>query len=101
MMRLSIVGTRNPCVTRSFSTACSQAAGSNAGRITRRRPENTELAIVGAAPMPYEVVRRAVDVFPTVGLMNAYGQTESTGSMTYLGPEDHKLDGTPEQNAKK
>ena len=55
----------------------------------------------GAAPMPYEVVRRAVEVFPTVGLMNAYGQTEATGSMTFLGPEDHKMDGTPEENDKK
>jgi len=55
----------------------------------------------GAAPMPYEVVRRAVDVFPTVGLMNAYGQTEATGSMTYLGPDDHKMDGSPEENEKK
>ncbi|MFN8638278.1 MAG: long-chain-fatty-acid--CoA ligase [Dehalococcoidia bacterium] len=55
----------------------------------------------GAAPMPYEVVRRAVDVFPAVDLMNAYGQTEATGSMTYLGPDDHKMNGTPEQNEKK
>jgi acyl-CoA synthetase (AMP-forming)/AMP-acid ligase II len=63
------------------------------------------LITYGAAPMPYEVVRHAVDVFgpqrKNVGLMNAYGQTEATGSMTYLGPDDHRLDGTPEQNAKK
>jgi acyl-CoA synthetase (AMP-forming)/AMP-acid ligase II len=67
-----------------------------------------QLITYGAAPMPYEVVRRAVDVFaPTpknpkgVGLMNAYGQTEATGSMTFLGPDDHRLDGTPEENEKK
>ena len=54
----------------------------------------------GAAPMPYEVVRAACDVFPPkgIGLMNAYGQTEATGSMTFLAPEDHQLDGTPEEN---
>lgn len=47
----------------------------------------------GAAPMPYEVVRRACDVFPPkgVGLINAYGQTESTATLTFLGPEDHDL----------
>ncbi len=47
----------------------------------------------GAAPMPYEVVRRACDVFPPkgVGLTNAYGQTESTATLTFLGPEDHDL----------
>jgi acyl-CoA synthetase (AMP-forming)/AMP-acid ligase II len=64
-----------------------------------------QLITYGAAPMPYEVVRRAVDVFApnakNVGLMNAYGQTEATGSMTFLGPDDHRLDGTPEQNEKK
>ncbi len=55
-----------------------------------------ELIAYGAAPMPYEVVRRAVEVF-SCGLMNAYGQTESTSALTFLGPEDHKLEGTPEQ----
>jgi acyl-CoA synthetase (AMP-forming)/AMP-acid ligase II len=47
----------------------------------------------GAAPMPYEVVRKAVDVFPNVDLNNAYGQTESTSTLTFLGPEDHKIAG--------
>jgi acyl-CoA synthetase (AMP-forming)/AMP-acid ligase II len=47
----------------------------------------------GAAPMPYEVVRRAVDVFPDVDLNNAYGQTESNSTLTFLGPEDHKVAG--------
>src|SRR5690606_24824707 len=61
------------------------------------------LITYGAAPMPYDVVRQAVDVFPPRGidLMNAYGQTEATGSMTFLGPEDHRLDGAPEENEKK
>ncbi len=47
----------------------------------------------GAAPMPYEVVRKACDVFSPkgVGLINAYGQTESTATLTFLGPEDHDL----------
>ncbi|MEO8540891.1 MAG: AMP-binding protein, partial [bacterium] len=47
----------------------------------------------GAAPMPYEVVRRACDVFSPkgIGLINAYGQTESTATLTFLGPEDHDL----------
>ena len=58
------------------------------------------LITYGAAPMPYDVVRAAVDIFPPRGidLLNAYGQTEATGSLTYLGPEDHRLDGTPEAN---
>lgn len=59
-----------------------------------------QLITYGAAPMPFEVVCRAIEVF-SCGLMNAYGQTESTSSLTYLGPDDHRLDGTPEENAKK
>ena len=51
-----------------------------------------ELIAYGAAPMPYEVVRKAVEVFDC-GLMNAYGQTESTSTLTYLGPEDHDIKG--------
>ncbi|MBF6600234.1 MAG: long-chain-fatty-acid--CoA ligase [Dehalococcoidia bacterium] len=53
-----------------------------------------KLITYGAAPMPYEVVSRAVDVFDC-GLMNAYGQTESTSTMTYLGPEDHRIPREP------
>ncbi|MDA0352245.1 MAG: long-chain-fatty-acid--CoA ligase [Chloroflexi bacterium] len=62
-----------------------------------------QLITYGAAPMPYDVVRAAVEIFPPrgIGLLNAYGQTEATGSLTYLGPDDHHLNGTPEKNDKK
>lgn len=56
-----------------------------------------QLITYGAAPMPYEVVRQAMDSFEC-GLMNAYGQTESTSTMTYLGPDDHRLSGEPEED---
>lgn len=58
------------------------------------------LITYGAAPMPFEVVRNAVEVFKgtNVGLMNAFGQTESTSTISFLGPDDHRLDGTPEEN---
>ncbi len=59
-----------------------------------------QLITYGAAPMPFEVVRRACEVFDC-GLMNAYGQTESTSTLTYLSPDDHRLDGTPEQVERK
>ncbi|MFZ0888038.1 MAG: AMP-binding protein [Candidatus Binataceae bacterium] len=49
----------------------------------------------GGAPMPAAVIRRAIEVFPDhVGFVNAYGQTETTSSLTVLGPEDHRLVGT-------
>jgi acyl-CoA synthetase (AMP-forming)/AMP-acid ligase II len=59
-----------------------------------------KLITYGAAPMPYEVVCRAIEVF-SCDLMNAYGQTESTSSLTYLGPDDHRLDGSDAENAQK
>ena len=59
-----------------------------------------QLLTYGAAPMPYDVIRAAVDVFPkNVGFMNAYGQTESTSSISFLGPDDHRLEGTEEEIA--
>jgi acyl-CoA synthetase (AMP-forming)/AMP-acid ligase II len=52
----------------------------------------------GGAPMPLGVIRRAIDAFPkTVGFVNAYGQTETTSSLTVLGPDDHRVEGTPAQ----
>jgi acyl-CoA synthetase (AMP-forming)/AMP-acid ligase II len=59
-----------------------------------------KLITYGAAPMPFDVVCQAIEVF-TCDLMNAYGQTESTSSLTYLGPEDHRMNGSDAENAKK
>ncbi|HYL60817.1 MAG TPA: AMP-binding protein [Candidatus Acidoferrales bacterium] len=57
----------------------------------------TNLAYGGAA-MPVQVIRRAIEVFPkTVGFVNAYGQTETTSSLTVLGPDDHRIEGTAEE----
>jgi acyl-CoA synthetase (AMP-forming)/AMP-acid ligase II len=52
----------------------------------------------GGAPMPVQVIRRAIEVFPDkVGFVNAYGQTETTSSLTVLGPDDHRLTGTADE----
>ncbi|HXG36356.1 MAG TPA: AMP-binding protein, partial [Dehalococcoidia bacterium] len=60
-----------------------------------------QLLAYGAAPMPYNVVCKAMEVFKC-GLMNAYGQTESTSTLTFLGPEDHRIpDGPPEEREKR
>jgi len=54
----------------------------------------TNLAYGGAA-MPIATIRRAIAAFPqTVGFVNAYGQTETTSSLTILGPDDHRMQGT-------
>jgi acyl-CoA synthetase (AMP-forming)/AMP-acid ligase II len=53
----------------------------------------TNLAYGGAA-MPIQTIRRAIEAFPkNVGFVNAYGQTETTSSLTVLGPDDHRVEG--------
>ena len=51
----------------------------------------------GAAPMPVEVIKRAIVEFPNAQFINAFGQTETAATITMLPPEDHVLDGTPEE----
>ncbi len=55
----------------------------------------------GAAPMPLDVIKRAVETFPGVNFINAFGQTETASTITTLGPEDHVITGTEEEKAKK
>ena len=55
----------------------------------------------GAAPMPLEIIKKAVEVFPGVGFINAFGQTETASTVTMLSPEDHEITGTPEEREKK
>ena len=55
----------------------------------------------GAAPMPLEVIKRALAVFPGVSFINAFGQTETASTITTLGPEDHIISGTEEEREKK
>lgn len=51
----------------------------------------------GAAPMPLEVIKRAIQVFPGTRFINAFGQTESAATITMLGPEDHVIEGSPQE----
>ena len=51
----------------------------------------------GAAPMPLEVIRQAIDKFPGARFINAFGQTETASTITMLPPDDHVLDGSPEE----
>lgn len=55
----------------------------------------------GAAPMPFEVINKAIKIMPWVKFINAFGQTETASTITALGPEDHAIEGTEEERAKK
>jgi len=65
--------------------------------LERRDLSSLEVLAYGGAPMPFPVIRRAIERLPkSVGYVNAFGQTETTSTLTVLGPEDHRLDGGPE-----
>ena len=46
--------------------------------------EQLRLFCYGAAPMPYELVKRLKDTFPNVNVQNLYGQTENSPAATSL-----------------
>jgi acyl-CoA synthetase (AMP-forming)/AMP-acid ligase II len=60
-----------------------------------------DIITYGAAPMPLEVIKRAIEGFSGVRFINAFGQTETASTITMLPPEDHILEGTPEEIEKK
>jgi acyl-CoA synthetase (AMP-forming)/AMP-acid ligase II len=44
----------------------------------------------GGARMPLPVLRRALELFPQTGFVNAYGLTETSSTIAVLGPEEHR-----------
>lgn len=55
----------------------------------------------GAAPMPLEVIKKAIEEMPGVGFINAFGQTETASTVTALTAEDHNISGTPAEKERK
>lgn len=53
---------------------------------------NLRHIIYGAAPMPLELLRECLEVFQA-DFIQAYGMTETTGTVVALPPEDHSLAG--------
>jgi acyl-CoA synthetase (AMP-forming)/AMP-acid ligase II len=47
-----------------------------------------KLIVYGAAPIPAELLKQAIAVFPC-GFQQVYGLTETTGAITLLPPHDH------------
>jgi len=59
------------------------------GEATADTPSLRSLSY-GGAKMPGPVIERALRLFPDVGFTNAYGLTETSSTITVLGPEDHR-----------
>ena len=63
--------------------------------------DSLKVLTYGAASMPFEVIKKAIEVMPWVKFINAFGQTETASTITALGPEDHVITGTEEEREKK
>ncbi|SHN39974.1 class I adenylate-forming enzyme family protein [Cryptosporangium aurantiacum] len=57
--------------------------------VDRSVPSLRSLAY-GGAKMPTRVIERALREWPHVDFVNAYGLTETSSTVTVLGPEDHR-----------
>jgi acyl-CoA synthetase (AMP-forming)/AMP-acid ligase II len=49
----------------------------------------------GASPIPLDILKRSMALFPNARFVQMYGATETSGTIVYLPPEDHHVDGTP------
>lgn len=50
----------------------------------------------GASPIPLDLLKQAIEVFKC-GFVQLYGMTETTGTATYLPPQDHDVTGANEK----
>ena len=61
----------------------------DAGGLDRSVPSLRSLAY-GGAPMPARVIEAALREWPQVDFVNAYGLTETSSTITVLGPAEHR-----------
>lgn len=63
----------------------------------RSNPEafaSVKVLLYGASPIPLDLLKTALELFQA-DMVQLYGMTETAGSMTYLPPEDHNVNGGP------
>ena len=49
--------------------------------------------LYGASPIPLDILKRSMALFPNARFIQMYGATETSGTIVYLPPEDHSIDG--------
>ncbi len=54
---------------------------------------NLQGIIYGASPIPESILKKAIELFPSVKFTQFYGQTEVTASLSVLRPEYHVFEG--------
>ena len=82
---------RTEGVTSSFvvPTMLSRIVDALEGKTTADLPDLAALSY-GGGKMPLPVIHRAMDLFPNTEFTNAYGLTETSSTITVLGPEEHR-----------
>jgi acyl-CoA synthetase (AMP-forming)/AMP-acid ligase II len=55
------------------------------------RPRTLRHLAYGGARTPAPVLERALELLPDTAFVNAYGLTETSSTVTLLGPEDHRI----------
>ena len=53
--------------------------------------QSLKVITYGAAPMPLEVIKKAIREFPSTKFINAFGQTETASTITMLPPDAHDI----------
>ena len=49
--------------------------------------------VYGASPMPQALVEKLLALYPDTNIWQAYGMTEASAVLTFLGPNEHRLGG--------
>jgi acyl-CoA synthetase (AMP-forming)/AMP-acid ligase II len=58
-----------------------------------------EAIAYGGGPMPLELIKRALELFPATSFTNAYGLTETSSTIALLGPDEHRAAHTSQDPA--
>ncbi len=56
-----------------------------------KKIESLRALSYGGGKMPRPVIERALELFPDTSFVNAYGLTETSSTISVLGPEDHRI----------
>lgn len=60
--------------------------------------ESLHVLLYGASPIPLDLLKQAIPIF-NCHFVQIYGMTETAGSMTFLAPEDHTVEGGPRMSS--
>ncbi len=55
------------------------------------KPDTLRAISYGGGKMPRPVIEKALELFPATNFVNAYGLTETSSTISVLGPEDHRI----------